>query len=134
VPVRSSAARVTLLLDPGALSGLAVGRRVALVSGTNGQDQTSQWSMDRALSAVYPVRRRPAEQTRSGLHCTRGHHLPELIGTDPARHEPNNAASSGSALSADQIPLTSRARHRPGSTHRDPAWWRSKTSTVAKVP
>ena len=33
--------RVTLLLDPGALSGLAVGRRVVLVSGTNGKTTTS---------------------------------------------------------------------------------------------
>jgi hypothetical protein len=33
--------RVTLLLDPGALSGLAVGRRIVLVSGTNGKTTTS---------------------------------------------------------------------------------------------
>src|SRR5664279_2681672 len=33
--------RVTLLLDPGALSGLAVGRRIVVVSGTNGKTTTS---------------------------------------------------------------------------------------------
>ena len=33
--------RVTLLLDPGALSPLAIGRRVVLVSGTNGKTTTS---------------------------------------------------------------------------------------------
>ena len=33
--------RVTLLLDPGALSGLAIGRRIVVVSGTNGKTTTS---------------------------------------------------------------------------------------------
>jgi UDP-N-acetylmuramyl tripeptide synthase len=46
--------RVTLLLDPGALSGLAVGRRVVLVSGTNGKTTTSHL-LAAALRTAGPV-------------------------------------------------------------------------------
>ncbi len=46
--------RVTLLLDPGALSGLAAGRRVVLVSGTNGKTTTSHL-LAAALRTAGPV-------------------------------------------------------------------------------
>jgi len=46
--------RVTLLLDPGALSGLAAGRRIVLVSGTNGKTTTSHL-LAAALRTAGPV-------------------------------------------------------------------------------
>jgi lipid II isoglutaminyl synthase (glutamine-hydrolysing) len=59
--------RVTLLLDRGALTGLAAGRRVVLVSGTNGKTTTSH-----LLAAALRTTGGPVAHNASGSNMADG--------------------------------------------------------------